>query len=409
MRKLFVLVASVLMWTVGLAGPASAEPGAGLEVYPSSDGRVHQYYTAGTGFYLHAHDVEVRDVKVRIDLQLSSRILVMNIPPECGRSGTVLTCSVSRIPAGQAKALYVYTEAKDGAALGPAGYMLATVLAATPSDGGYSTTSRLDLEVYTPPMADVRVVHDTTYHYLHVGDNFDALVTIRNRGPETARVLLTKPITAGFTFQKWLGCDRVIDIWCEASAIPAGATRKMGARLKLTGKTPGEPYGGFSVENVVDPYPNDNFTWFIICVYESGLCTRDLPGSASNRFSTNTATRAGAPASAPPAPTSAGPGRTAPPTSAPAYLPAPAATTTAPAEITPLRAVPAASASPLARLGIPVTVGVLLVGAVVSWALVRRRRPVLVGNRPGRSCAVDGEPDGLPSQSDGRIGTGTAD
>jgi uncharacterized repeat protein (TIGR01451 family) len=281
-RVLFIVVAAVLAIGWG-AGPANANGAVGLEVYPNGSGTVHEYGTSSAGFYLHAHGTDVRDVTVRIDLAVASRVTVTLSQSGCSRSGSSITCKFARIPSETAQSIDIYAQAKEGAATGSGGSITAHVLAATPTSA-YSTTVQLNLTVERPPTANVSGVSDNTYHYLHVGDTLDALVTVRNRGPAAApQVVLTKPKASGFSFVRWLNCDPSGDQSCVTS-LAAGASRRVGARLKLTSSKPEEPGVLFSVEGVIDPVFGDNYVGFIICVYESGRCTRDLPGSASNTF-----------------------------------------------------------------------------------------------------------------------------
>ncbi|WP_344133612.1 hypothetical protein [Luedemannella flava] len=226
------------------------------------------------------------------------------------------------------------------------------------------------------PKANVYAIPDGTYHYLHVGDTFTAMVSVRNKGPADApRVLFTEPGGNGFTFVGWINCEPVGGGQCE-TALASGATRRVGARLKLTSRTPLEPALGFSVEGVIDPGFVDNHVDFIICVYESGICTRDLPGSASNRFPTAKPTR--------PTVTKTTPAQrptvvsTATPSPRSTHTPTASASPSVPPSSAAASMVPAATRGP-ARTSWATLVGavaippVLLLAGALGWWLRRRR------------------------------------
>lgn len=354
---------------------ATGDPG--LEIYPAGDGRVNQYWTANAGFYLHPHSTGVANLTFRIDLHLASRVTVQNIPVGCTWSGSAITCKVKSIGDEQPKALDLMILAKSGAALGAAGYVTGTVVSGVPSGNAYPTSVRYDISVYQPPIANVSAISDGKYHYLHVGDEFNALFTLRNRGPAAARILVAKP--DGFSFRRWVNCDRVVEVWCEVQ-LPSGGSRQVGARFKQTSKTPAEPQYFFSVEDgVADPNQADNIAQYIVCVYESGLCSRDLPGSASNRFSGGSA--ASHPQSTSSVKASAVPPSAATPTTAAATTSAPANPAATPDALPSIRPGDPASAasglisrSPLA-LAVPFAVAVLMIVLGALWWQRRRSAP----------------------------------
>ncbi|MEV0270234.1 hypothetical protein AB0H43_15755 [Hamadaea sp. NPDC050747] len=129
-----------------------------------------------------------------------------------------------------------------------------------------------------PGQADAYAVPDRTYHYLHVGDVLTAQVTVRNRGPHSAEIVVRRPRAAGFAFLGWTGCPHVVEGTCHRS-LAVGSAIRVGVRLRLRSATPASPHLGFSVEDAADPNTGDDGVTLAVCVYESHHCSRTFTGA----------------------------------------------------------------------------------------------------------------------------------
>lgn len=129
-----------------------------------------------------------------------------------------------------------------------------------------------------PGQADMYAVPDRTYHYLHVGDVLTAQLTVRNRGPHSADIVVSRPRAEGFAFLGWTGCPHVVENTCHRS-LAVGSAIRVGVRLRLRSENPSSPHLGFAVEDAADPNTGDDGVTLAVCVYESRHCSRSLPGA----------------------------------------------------------------------------------------------------------------------------------
>ncbi|MCP2322551.1 hypothetical protein HDA40_001058 [Hamadaea flava] len=130
-----------------------------------------------------------------------------------------------------------------------------------------------------PGQADAYAVPDRTYHYLHVGDVLTAQLTVRNRGPHSADIMVGRPRADGFTFLSWTGCPHIVEGTCHRS-LAVGSSIHVGVRMRLRSDSPASPHLGFTVADAADPNTGDDGVTLAICVYESHQCSRTLSGPA---------------------------------------------------------------------------------------------------------------------------------
>lgn len=130
-----------------------------------------------------------------------------------------------------------------------------------------------------PGQADAYAVPDRTYHYLHVGDVLTAQLTVRNRGPHSADIVVGRPRADGFTFLSWTGCPHVVEGTCHRS-LAVGSSIHVGVRMRLRSDSPASPHLGFTVADAADPNTGDDGVTLAVCVYESHQCSRTLSGPA---------------------------------------------------------------------------------------------------------------------------------
>jgi len=131
----------------------------------------------------------------------------------------------------------------------------------------------------SPGQADAYAVPDRTYHYLHVGDVLTAQLTVRNRGPHPAEIVIGRPRAEGFSFLGWTGCPHVKADACHRS-LDVGGSIHIAARMRLRAEDPASPHLGFTVRDAADPNTGDDGVTLAICVYESHHCSRTFPGDA---------------------------------------------------------------------------------------------------------------------------------
>lgn len=224
------------------------------------------------------HDLSKVVLQVRLTGGLAQRVELASAD-WCDQTKTTATCKVDRISPGQGFAIRLDLRARKNAALGAAG----TVSVSARGIGVPAAAGTFGVTIAPPPYTDVTAVVEQPRVDLHTGDTARLGVLYRNTGPVPARLRVADPVAAGFDEVAWVDCPEDDGDACLVE-LPAGQSRRLGFTMRLTGASPAEPHVAMAVEGAYDRIVTDNLAVYMVCVYDTGRCTRHLPGTRSDVF-----------------------------------------------------------------------------------------------------------------------------
>ncbi|GAA2352592.1 hypothetical protein Cme02nite_26480 [Catellatospora methionotrophica] len=224
------------------------------------------------------HDLSKVVLQVRLTGGLAQRVELAGAD-WCDHTKTTATCKVDRITPGQGFTIRLDLRARAKAPLGAAG----TVSVSARGVGVPAAYGTFGVAVASPPYTDVAAVAEQAQVYLHTGDTATMGVEYRNTGPVPALLRVADPVTAGFDDMTWLDCPEDDGDACLLQ-LPAGQSKRLGFTMRLTGPAPAEPHVAMTVEGAYDRIVTDNLAVYPVCVYDTGRCTRHLPGTRSDVF-----------------------------------------------------------------------------------------------------------------------------
>ncbi len=224
------------------------------------------------------HDLSKVVLQVRLTGGLGQRVELASAD-WCDHTKTTATCKVDRINPGQGFAIRLDLRAREKAALGEAG----TVSVSARGIGVPAAYGTFGVAISSPPYTDVAAVAEQPRVDLHTGDTATLGVLYRNTGPVPARLRVADPVAAGFDDVAWSDCPEDDGDACLVE-LPAGQSRRLGFTMRLTGAEPAEPHVAMTVEGAYDRIVTDNLAVYMVCVYDTGRCTRHLPGTRSDVF-----------------------------------------------------------------------------------------------------------------------------
>jgi MYXO-CTERM domain-containing protein len=227
------------------------------------------------------------EVELQIDISdLAPRVRVFDPAPgsSCSRTtSTRFICHAPPVPAGQEHYFEFSAKADEGAALGPAGSIVATLLSGEEPVRPDNNTAVLPVEVVVPPLVDM--VAEAGQVVTALGDPVTVPVTVRNLGPDTARaVLVDVGLHAGMAeFLHWTNCPNAPQInICLLGDMAAGSTAHVSFTMRVL--TTSGPVGGVSADANGPPYESDqdnDYTQLRVCVPPAPACGSGEPVVAS--------------------------------------------------------------------------------------------------------------------------------
>jgi hypothetical protein len=224
------------------------------------------------------HDLSRVVLRVRLAGALARRVELASAD-WCDHTATTATCKVDRITPGHGISIRLGLRAREGAPLGAAGSVSVSAQAA----GVPTAAGTFAVTVASPPYADIAATAEQTALYLHTGDTATLGVVYRNSGPASALLRVADPTAAGFDDVDWVDCPEDDGDACVVP-LAAGQSRRLGLTMRLTSTQPAEPHVAMTVEGVYDRIITDNLVVYAVCVYDTGRCTRHLPGTHSEVF-----------------------------------------------------------------------------------------------------------------------------
>lgn len=280
---------------IGLAAPlpAGAAPSAGLTLDLPAAAAATELGGGDNVVKLDnstGHDLSRVVLRVRLTGALARRVELASADG-CDLTKTTATCKVDRITPGGGISVRLDLRARKGAPLGAAGSAVVTAQAV----GTAAVSGTFGVGVASPPYADVSADAAQTELYAHVGDTVTGAVVYRNTGPVPARLRVADPAAKGFDEVAWLDCAEDEGDACVVE-LPAGQSRRLAFAMRLAGPHPAEPHVAMTVEGAYDRIVTDNLATFTVCVFDTGRCTRHLPGQHTDVFAAPSARAVPAPA-----------------------------------------------------------------------------------------------------------------
>lgn len=224
------------------------------------------------------HDLSRVMLRLRLTGAAASRVELASAD-WCDHTKSTAVCKVDRLSPGDAIAIRLDLRARKNAAEGAAG----TVAVSASAVGVAAATGTFPLAVGSPPFTDVSAVAEQSAVYLHAGDTATLGVTYRNAGAVPARLRVADPTATGFDDVAWTDCPEDDGDACLVE-LPSGSSRRLGFTMHLAGDHPAEPHVAMTVEGAYDRIVTDNLAVYPVCVYDTGRCTRNLPGTHSDVF-----------------------------------------------------------------------------------------------------------------------------
>ncbi|MEV4415022.1 hypothetical protein [Catellatospora sp. NPDC049609] len=281
MSRSWIAVLSAAVLGVSVPLPAAAAGRAGLTLgLPATitatelgggDSVVRVENTTG-------HDLSRVMLRLRLTGAAASRVELASAD-WCDHTRTTATCKVDRLSPGDGIAIRLDLRARKNAAHGAAGGVAVSAAAA----GTAAVSGTFPVTVASPPYTDVSATAEQSAVYLHTGDTAALGVVYRNSGPVPARLRVADPAATGFDDVTWTDCPDDDGDACLVE-LPAGASRRLGLTMRLTGPQPAEPHVAMTVEGAYDRIVTDNLATYPVCVYDTGRCTRNVPGTHSDVF-----------------------------------------------------------------------------------------------------------------------------
>lgn len=224
------------------------------------------------------HDLSKVVLQVRLTGGLAQRVELASAD-WCDHTKTTATCKVDRISPGQGFTIRLDLRAREKAPLGAAG----TVTVSARAVGTPAAVGTFGVAVSSPPYTDVAATVEQPRVDLHTGDTATFGVLYRNTAAVAARLRVADPVASGFDDMTWLDCPEDDGDACLVQ-LAAGESRRLAFTMRLTGATPAEPHVAMTVEGAYDRIVTDNLAVYMVCVYDTGRCTRHLPGTQSDVF-----------------------------------------------------------------------------------------------------------------------------
>ncbi|GAA1610046.1 hypothetical protein ACFQY4_01145 [Catellatospora bangladeshensis] len=274
-----VLSTTVLGLSVPLPAAAAAPAGLALGLPAAvtatelggEDGVVRLENTTG-------HDLSRVMLRLRLTGAAAGRVELASAD-WCDHTRTTAVCKVDRLSPGDAISIRLDLLARKNAPDGAAGGVAVSASAA----GVAAATGTFPVAVGSPPFTDVSAVAEQSEVYLHTGDTAALGVVYRNSGPVPARLRVADPAATGFDDVSWTDCPDDDGDACLVE-LPSGASRRLGFTMRLAGDHPAEPHVAMTVEGAYDRIVTDNLAVYPVCVYDTGRCTRNVPGTHSDVF-----------------------------------------------------------------------------------------------------------------------------
>ncbi|MFC7243668.1 hypothetical protein ACFQO7_14400 [Catellatospora aurea] len=224
------------------------------------------------------HDIGKVVLQVRLTGGLAQRVELASAD-WCDHTKTTATCRVDRISPGQGFSIRLDLRARKNAPTGAAG----TVSVSARGIGVPAAAGTFGVEIAPPPYVDVAATAEQPRVDLHTGDTAHLGVLYRNTGPVPARLRIADPVAAGFDDVTWSDCPEDDGDACLVE-LPAGQSRRLAFTMRLAAASPAEPHVAMTVEGAYDRIVTDNLAVYMVCVYDTGRCTRHLPGTRSDVF-----------------------------------------------------------------------------------------------------------------------------
>jgi hypothetical protein len=224
------------------------------------------------------HDIGKVVLQVRLTGGLAQRVELASAD-WCDHTKTTATCKVDRISPGQGFSIRLDLRARKNAPEGAAG----TVSVSARGVGVPAAVGTFGVEISPPPYVDVAATAEQPRVDLHTGDTAHLGVLYRNTGPVPARLRIADPVAAGFDDVTWSDCPHDDGDACLVE-LPAGQSRRLAFTMRLAEASPAEPHVAMTVEGAYDRIVTDNLAVYMVCVYDTGRCTRHLPGTRSDVF-----------------------------------------------------------------------------------------------------------------------------